>query len=171
MADSKYIDLIAMHKMNTMHWHLTEDQGWRIEIQKYPKLTEIGAWREAEGGEKYGGFYTQDQIQEVVEYAKSRFVDVMPEIELPGHSVAALAAYPELSCTGGPFKVRTAWGVSEDVYCAGKELTFEFLEDVIDEVVELFPFEYFDVWRWLKKLNAPLSSADMTGTTCELAAG
>lgn len=141
----KYIDLIAMHKMNVFHWHLTEDQGWRIEIQKYPGLTEIGAWRETENGEKYGGFYTQDQIQEVVEYAKSRFVDVMPEIELPGHSVAALAAYPELSCTDGPFKVRTAWGVSEDVYCAGKEETFNFLEDVIDEVVELFPFEYFHI--------------------------
>ncbi len=141
----KYIDLIAMHKMNIFHWHLTEDQGWRIEIQKYPRLTDIGAWRETENGEKYGGFYTQDQIQEVVEYAASRFIDVMPEIELPGHSVAALASYPELACTEGPFKVRTAWGVSEDVYCAGKEITFDFLHDVIDEVVELFPFEYFHI--------------------------
>ena len=141
----KYIDLIAMHKMNVFHWHLTEDQGWRIEIKKYPKLTEIGAWRETEDGGKYGGFYTQDQIKEVVAYAKSRYVDVIPEIELPGHSVAALAAYPELSCTGGPFEVRKKWGVASDVYCAGKEVTFEFLEDVLDEVVSLFPFEYFHI--------------------------
>ena len=141
----KYIDLIAMHKMNVFHWHLTEDQGWRIEIKKYPRLTEIGAWRKTEDGGKYGGFYTQEQIREIVEYAKSRCVDIMPEIELPGHSVAALAAYPGLSCTGGPFEVRTAWGVSEDIYCAGKEETFDFLKDVIDEVVELFPFDYFHI--------------------------
>ena len=141
----KYIDLIAMHKMNVFHWHLTEDQGWRIEIQQYPLLTEIGSVRKTAEGGTYGGFYTQDEIKEIVDYARTRFVDVMPEIELPGHSVAALAAYPELSCTGGPFEVRTAWGVSEDVYCAGKEETFEFLENVIDEVVELFPFEYFHI--------------------------
>jgi len=141
----EYIDLIAMHKMNVFHWHLTEDQGWRIEIKKYPLLTEIGSVRKTAEGGTYGGFYTQEQIKEVVEYARTRFVDVMPEIELPGHSVAALAGYPELSCTGGPFEVRQAWGVAADVYCAGKEETFEFLENVLSEVVELFPFEYFHI--------------------------
>lgn len=141
----KYIDLIAMHKMNVFHWHLTEDQGWRIEIKKYPLLTEIGSVRKTAEGGTYGGFYTQEQIKEVVEYARTRFVDVMPEIELPGHSVAALAGYPELSCTGGPFEVRQVWGVAADVYCAGKEETFEFLENVLTEVVDLFPFEYFHI--------------------------
>ncbi len=141
----KYIDLIAMHKMNVFHWHLTEDQGWRIEIKKYPLLTEIGSQRKTADGGTYGGFYTQEQIKEVVEYARTRFVDIMPEIELPGHSVAALAGYPELSCTGGPFEVRQVWGVAADVYCAGKEETFEFLENVLSEVIELFPFEYFHI--------------------------
>ncbi|MCK5820390.1 MAG: family 20 glycosylhydrolase [Bacteroidales bacterium] len=141
----KYIDLIAMHKMNVFHWHLTEDQGWRIEIKKYPLLTEIGSVRKTAEGDTYGGFYTQEQIKDVVEYARTRFVDVMPEIELPGHSVAALAGYPELSCTGGPFEVRKVWGVAADVYCAGKEETFEFLENVLSEVVDLFPFEYFHI--------------------------
>ena len=141
----KYIDLIAMHKMNVFHWHLTEDQGWRIEIKKYPLLTEIGSIRKTAEGGTYGGFYTQEEIKEVVEYARTRFVDVMPEIELPGHSVAALAGYPDISCTGGPFEVRTAWGVAADVYCAGKEETFDFLENVLAEVVELFPFKYFHI--------------------------
>ncbi len=141
----KYIDLIAMHKMNVFHWHLTEDQGWRIEIKKYPKLTEIGSIRKTADGGTYGGFYTQDQVREVVAYAASRFVDVMPEIEMPGHSVAALAAYPELSCTGGPFEVRTKWGVSDDVYCAGKEQVFEFNQDVLSEVIALFPFKYVHI--------------------------
>jgi len=141
----KYIDMLAMHKMNVFHWHLTEDQGWRIEIKKYPKLTEIGSVRKNADGTTYGGFYTQEQIKEVVAYAASRFIDVMPEIEMPGHSVAALAAYPELSCTGGPFEVRTAWGVSDDVYCAGKEATFEFVQDVLTEVIALFPFKYVHI--------------------------
>lgn len=141
----KYIDMLAMHKMNVFHWHLTEDQGWRIEIKKYPKLTGIGSIRKNTDGTTYGGFYTQEQIKEVVAYAASRFVDVMPEIEMPGHSVAALAAYPELSCTGGPFEVRTAWGVSDDVYCAGKEATFAFVQDVLTEVIALFPFKYLHI--------------------------
>jgi len=141
----KYIDMLAMHKMNVFHWHLTEDQGWRIEIKKYPKLTGIGSIRKNADGTTYGGFYTQEQIKEVVAYAASRFVDVMPEIEMPGHSVAALAAYPELSCTGGPFEVRTAWGVSDDVYCAGKEATFAFVQDVLTEVIALFPFKYLHI--------------------------
>lgn len=153
----KYIDMLAMHKMNVFHWHLTEDQGWRIEIKKYPKLTEIGSIRKNADGTTYGGFYTQAQIKEVVAYAASRFIDVMPEIEMPGHSVAALAAYPELSCTGGPFEVRTAWGVSDDVYCAGKETTFAFVQDVLTEVIALFPFRYLHIGgdecpkdRWAK---------------------
>jgi hexosaminidase len=153
----KYIDMLAMHKMNVFHWHLTEDQGWRIEIKKYPKLTEIGSVRKNADGTTYGGFYTQEQIREVVAYAASRFIDVMPEIEMPGHSVAALAAYPELSCTGGPFEVRTAWGVSEDVYCAGRESTYKFVEDVLSEVIALFPFKYVHIGgdecpkaRWAK---------------------
>jgi len=153
----KYIDYIAMHKMNTFHWHLTEDQGWRIEIKKYPKLTEIGAWRKETlighyrdkphkyDGKVHGGFYTQEDVKEIVEYAKSRYVTVVPEIEMPGHSVASLASYPELSCTGGPFEVRTIWGSSEDVYCAGNEETFHFLEDVLSEVIALFPSEYIHI--------------------------
>ena len=147
----KYLDLIALHKMNTFHWHLTEDQGWRVEIKKYPKLTEIGAWREGEygkkypDGKKYGGFYTQDEIREIVAYAQQRFITVVPEIEMPGHSVAALAAYPELSCTGGPFKVRESWGVEEDVFCAGNDKTFEFLENVLTEVTDLFPGLYLHI--------------------------
>jgi len=153
----KYIDLIAFHKLNTFHWHLTEDQGWRIEIKKYPRLTEIGATRAQTvvghgrrkpavfNGTPYGGFYTQEQVREIVDYARRRFVTVIPEIEMPGHSMAALAAYPELGCTGGPYKVVEQWGVFEDVYCAGKEETFAFLEGVLDEVVELFPAEYVHI--------------------------
>ena len=150
----KYIDLLAMHKMNTFHWHLTEDQGWRIEIKKYPKLTEVGAWRKetviGRNSDKYdntphGGFYTQNEIREIVEYAKQRYVTIVPEIEMPGHSVAALAAYPELSCTGGPFEVYTRWGVSRDVYCAGKEKTFEFLQDILTEVIDMFPDDYIHI--------------------------
>ena len=136
-----YIDLLAAYKMNTLHWHLTEDQGWRIEIKKYPKLTEIGSWRDqTEGdGNRYGGFYTQDEIREIVAYAAQRHVTIVPEIEMPGHSLAALAAYPQFSCTGGPFKVRTVWGIEENVYCAGNDATFAFLDDVLDEVIGLFP--------------------------------
>lgn len=153
----KYIDEMAMHKMNVFHWHLTEDQGWRIEIKKYPRLNEIGSWRDGTivgrmgrppykiDNIRYGGYYTQDEIREVVHYAKERFVTVVPEIELPGHSVAALAAYPELSCTGGPFKVRQIWGISDDIYCAGNDQVFEFLEDVLSEVLELFPSEYIHI--------------------------
>ena len=153
----KYIDYIAMQKMNTFHWHLTEDQGWRIEIKKYPRLTKVGAWRKETligdlnnlpskfDGERYGGFYSQEDIREIIDYAESRFVTVIPEIEMPGHSQAALAAYPELSCTGGPFEVKTYWGISKEVYCAGKEKTFKFLEDVLSEVIELFPSKYIHI--------------------------
>lgn len=140
----RYIDLLAYHKMNVLHWHLTDDQGWRIEIKKYPKLTEIGAWRNQDG-ERYGGYYTQEEIKEVVAYAAERFITVVPEIEMPGHSMAALAAYPELSCTGGPFEVPTTWGVFKDVYCVGNEQTFTFLTDVLSEVLELFPSKFIHI--------------------------
>lgn len=141
----RYIDLLAYHKMNVLHWHLTEDQGWRIEIKKYPELTEIGAFRKYDDGTVYGGYYTQEEIKEVVEYAASRFITVIPEIELPGHSTAAIATYPHLSCTGGPFDVGTLWGIYKDIYCAGNEETFMFLEDVLSEVIELFPSTYIHI--------------------------
>ncbi len=153
----RYIDYLAMHKFNKFHWHLTDDQGWRIEIKKYPRLTEIGAWRDAtlvgHLGKKphtfdnirYGGFYTQDEIREIVQYARERFITVVPEIEMPGHSIAALTAYPHLSCTGGPFKVRQIWGIEDNIYCAGNEEVFTFLEDVLTEVLSLFPSEYIHI--------------------------
>ncbi|MBD3616185.1 MAG: beta-N-acetylhexosaminidase [Gracilimonas sp.] len=150
----KYIDLLAMHKMNRFHWHLTEDQGWRIEIKKYPKLTEIGAWRDSTlighyGTDEYdnvrhGGFYTQEEIKEVVRYAGERHIIVIPEIEMPGHSSAALAAYPEFGCFEKEYHVQSTWGVFEDIYCP-KEETFEFLEDVLTEVMELFPSKYIHI--------------------------
>ena len=152
----KYIDLMAKLKMNTFHWHLTEDQGWRIEIKKYPKLQEIAAYRKETlighyndqphqfDGKPYGGFYTQEQIKEVVTYALTRQVTIIPEIEMPGHSQAAIAAYPELGCSGKQVEVATKWGVFDEVYCP-KESTFKFLEDVIDEVVELFPGKYIHI--------------------------
>jgi hexosaminidase len=140
----RYIELLAYHKMNVFHWHLTDDQGWRIEIKKYPRLTEIGAWRD-EFGERHGGFYTQDDIREVVAYAKSRYVTVVPEIEMPGHATSALAAYPEFSCTGEPLTVEPVWGVFPNLFCAGKEETFTFLEDVLREVAALFPSPYLHI--------------------------
>ncbi len=151
----RYIDLLALHKMNRFHWHLTDDQGWRIEIKGYPRLTEVGAWRKGEGGADYGGFYTQDEVREIVEYARQRFITVVPEIEMPGHAQAALAAYPELSCTGGPFEVWTEWGISREVFCAGNDGTFAVLEDVLSEVIDLFPGKYVHIggdecpkYRW-----------------------
>ncbi len=152
----KYIDLMASLKMNTFHWHLTEDQGWRIEIKKYPKLQEIAAYRKETlvghysdqpiryDGKQYGGYYTQEEIKEVVQYAQIRQVTIIPEIEMPGHSQAAIAAYPSLGCTGTSVEVATTWGVFEEVYCP-KEDTFAFLEDVIDEVVALFPGKYIHI--------------------------
>lgn len=152
----KYLDIMEIHKLNTFHWHLTDDQGWRIEIKQYPELTEIGSIRKGtcvkkdfthHDGVPYGQgmWYTQEQIREVVAYAASKGIDVVPEIDLPGHMVAALAAYPELGCTGGPYEVWTRWGVSEDVLCAGNEKTYEFLENVLTEVCELFPYEYIHI--------------------------
>jgi hexosaminidase len=153
----RYIDMLALHKMNTFHWHLTEDQGWRIEIKKYPRLTEIGAYRKETvagaqkkvgntfDGKPYGGFYTQNEVREIVKYAKSKFITVIPEIEMPGHAIAALTSYPELSCTGGPFEVRKLWGVDDDVFCAGNEQVFTFLQDVLSEVMDLFPSKYIHI--------------------------
>ena len=150
----KYIDLLAYHKMNTFHWHLTEDQGWRIEIKKYPLLTEIGSVRaQTMVGKNFDefdntphqGYYTQEDIKEIVQYASERFVTIVPEIEMPGHSLAALAAYPHLGCTGGPYDVAQTWGVFDDVYCAGKDSSFAFLEDVLTEVIALFPGTYIHI--------------------------
>ncbi|HEY1025891.1 MAG TPA: family 20 glycosylhydrolase [Sphingobacteriaceae bacterium] len=156
----KYIDLIAQYKLNTFHWHLTDDQGWRIEIKKYPKLTQVGGYRAQTlighyhdrmpqyfDNVPYGGFYTQAEVKDVVSYAASRFVNVIPEIEMPGHSVAALTAYPELGCgtDPGPYKVEEKWGIFHDIFCAGKDNTFNFLEDVLTEVIELFPSQYIHI--------------------------
>jgi hexosaminidase len=153
----KYIDLLAVHKMNTFHWHLTDDQGWRIEIKKYPKLTEIGSKRketlmgsyadkpEKYDGKEYGGFYTQAEIREIVAYAKARYITVIPEIEMPGHALAALSAYPELSCDASKtYQAATKWGVFEDVFCPS-EKTFAFLQDVLTEVIDLFPSKYIHI--------------------------
>jgi hexosaminidase len=167
----RYIDYIALHKMNYFHWHLTEDQGWRIEIKKYPNLTTKGAWRNGtitgrypgtgNDGLKYGGYYTQEEVKDIVAYAKQRYITVVPEIEMPGHSSAAIASYPELSCFPGEStqhpkqctwsgdstgkQVQQTWGVFNDVFCAGKDQTFEFMENVLTEVLELFPSTYIHV--------------------------
>ncbi|WP_316838967.1 beta-N-acetylhexosaminidase [Pedobacter gandavensis] len=151
----KYIDYLALHKMNYFHWHLTDDQGWRIEIKKYPKLTELGSIRKGtitgflpgngNTNTPHGGFYTQEEIKEVVKYAADRYITVIPEIEMPGHASAALTAYSYLGCTGGPYKVQETWGVFDDVFCAGNEQTFAFFQDVMDEVVALFPAKYIHI--------------------------
>ncbi|MDR0427652.1 MAG: family 20 glycosylhydrolase [Dysgonamonadaceae bacterium] len=142
----KQLDLLSLFKINKFHWHLTDDQGWRIEIKKYPKLTEIGAQRTEGEGNTYGPFfYTHEEIKEIVAYAKERFIEVIPEIEFPGHAVAAISAYPELSCTGKTIQVRNIWGVANDVFCAGKESTFEFMENVLTEVIPLFESDYFHI--------------------------
>jgi hexosaminidase len=167
-----YIDMLALHNMNYFHWHLTEDQGWRIEIKKYPKLTQIGAWRKETvighnsgkyDGKPYGGYYTQDQIKDIVAYAKARHITIIPEIDMPGHMLAALASYPELGCTGGPYEVGKLWGVYDDVLCIGKENTFKFAENVLDEIIKLFPSKYIHIGgdetprvRWK---NCPLCQA------------
>ncbi|MBP6023853.1 beta-N-acetylhexosaminidase [Ferruginibacter sp.] len=156
----KFIDQLAYHKLNKFHWHLTEDQGWRIEIKKYPRLQEIAAWRNGTqvgydrnktDSIRYGGYYTQEQVKEVVAYAAARYVEVIPEIEMPGHSVAAVTAYPYLACnptsfeTGEPHEVRQVWGVSKDIYCAGNDTVFTFLEDVLKEVMPLFPSKFIHI--------------------------
>ena len=148
------IDLMALHNINYFHWHLTEDQGWRIEIKKYPKLTEVGSKRDSTiidwetkkfDGKPHSGFYTQDEAREIVRYAADRFITVVPEIDLPGHTTAALASYPELGCTGGPYKVLCSFGVFPDVLCAGNDQTLQFTKDVLDEIMDIFPSEYIHI--------------------------
>lgn len=152
----RYIDYLALHKMNYFHWHLTDDQGWRIEIKQYPKLTEVGAWRDGtligrfpgKGNDqtRYGGYYTQEEVKDIVRYASDRHITVVPEIEMPGHALAALSAYPSLGCPGtGPYRVAQTWGVFDDVFCAGNDSTFTFLQNVLDEVIALFPSAYVHV--------------------------
>ena len=149
-----YLDILALHNQNTFHWQLSDDQGWRIEIKKYPELTQIGSKRKETvighnsgtyDGKEYGGFYTQDQIRDVIDYAAERHITIIPEIDMPGHQLAALATYPELGCTGGPYDVWGQWGVADDVICAGNEKSMQFLEDVLSEVIDLFPSEYIHV--------------------------
>jgi hexosaminidase len=153
----KWIDVLALYKINTFHWHLTDDQGWRIEIKGYPELQTVSAFRNETlighkkeiphvfDGKRYEGYYTQDEITQVVHYAAARHITIIPEIEMPGHAMAALAAYPALGCTGGPYQTATFWGIFSDVYCAGNEETFTFLEEVLDEVITLFPSKYIHI--------------------------
>jgi hexosaminidase len=153
----RYLDILALHKFNTFHWHLTDDQGWRIEIKKYPELTTTGSQRKETltghggrppftyDGKPHGGYYSQEEAREIVRYAAERYITVIPEIEMPGHAVAALASYPWLSCTGNKIEVQTRWGVMEDVFCAGRDTVFAFLEGVLDEVMEIFPSEYIHI--------------------------
>ena len=150
----RFIDMLALHNINRFHWHLTDDQGWRIEIKKYPKLTTVGAYRPETvighntgkyDGKPHQGFYTQKEAREIVEYARERFITVIPEIDLPGHMQAALAAYPELGCTGGPYEVWKMWGVSDNVLCAGKDNVLQFIDNVLTEITKIFPSEYIHV--------------------------
>ena len=177
----KYLDYMAMYKMNVFHWHLTDDQGWRIEIKKYPELTKVAAYRKETiigkqsdtskfDGVRYGGFYTQEQIKDVVSYAAKLHITVVPEIEMPGHSLAALAAYPEYSCNGGPIEVGTQWGVFDDVFCPGKDETFNFLQDILDELFVLFPGKYIHIggdecvktrWKECPKCQARMQTENL----------
>ena len=178
-----FIDILAMHKLNRFHFHLTDDQGWRIEIKKYPELTQIGAQRKetviGRNSGKYDGkpygegmFYTQDEIRDVIAYAQERFITIIPEIDLPGHQLAAITTYPDLGCTGGPYEVWTQWGVSDDVICAGNEKAMTFLEDVLGEVIDLFPSEYIHVggdecpkvrWKSCPKCQARIKAEGIKG--------
>ena len=150
----RFIDMLALHNINRFHWHLTDDQGWRIEIKKYPKLTKIGSMRPETvighnsgkfDGKPHGGFYTQKELKQIVKYAQDRYITIIPEIDLPGHMQAALAAYPEFGCTGGPYQILTQWGVSENVLCVGNDKTLKFVDDVLKEVCDIFPSKYFHV--------------------------
>lgn len=149
-----YLDIMAAYKMNRFHWHLTDEQGWRVECQEYPKLMEVGAWRDgtmigkdlnSNDGVKYGGYYTKDDMREIVNYAYEKGIEVIPEIDSPGHTLAALASYPEIGCTGGPYAVRTKWYHTNNALCPGKETTFRFLEGVLKETSEIFPYEYIHI--------------------------
>ena len=176
------IDVMALHNINHFHWHLTEDQGWRIEIKKYPKLTEIGSVRSetilSPGSNKFdgtpvSGFYTQEEAKEIVEYAAERFITVIPEIDLPGHTLAALASYPELGCTGGPYKIPTRFGIFEEVLCGGNEQTLQFAKDVLNEIMDIFPSEYIHiggdecpkfVWAKCRKCQAKIRELGLKST-------
>lgn len=176
----KYIDILALHNINRFHWHLTEDQGWRIEIKKYPELTKVGAYREQTvigrntgkyDGKPYGGYYTQEEVRDIVAYAQKRFITIIPEIDLPGHMLAALTTYPDLGCTGGPYKVSQLWGVFDDVLCAGNEDTYTFLEGVFSELIELFPSKYIHIggdecpktkWEECPKCQAKIKELGLT---------
>lgn len=177
----KYIDLLAMHNINRFHWHLTEDQGWRIEIKQYPKLTELGSERKETvigkntgvyDGKPHGGFYTQKEIKEIVAYAQERYITTIPEIDIPGHMLAALKGYPEYGCTGGPYEVATTWGIFDDVLCAGNEETYTFLENILAEVMEMFPSEYIHIggdevpkvrWEECPKCQAKIKELGIKG--------
>mgnify|MGYP001513704887 FL=1 len=159
-----YLDILALHNQNTFHWHLSDDQGWRIEIKKYPELTQIGSKRKETvighnsgtyDGKEYGGFYTQDQIRDVINYAAERHITIIPEIDMPGHQLAALATYPELGCTGGPYDVWGQWGVADDVICAGNEKSMQFLEDVLSEVIDLSLIHISEPTRLLSISSRP----------------
>lgn len=177
----RYIDLLALHNINRFHWHLTDDQGWRIEIKKYPELTQVGSKRSETvighntgkyDGIPYGGFYTQEEAREIVAYAKDRYITVIPEIDMPGHMQGALAAFPDLGCTGGPYEVWGMWGVSEEVLCAGNPKTLQFVKDVMDELMEIFPSEYFHIggdecpkirWKECPKCQAKIKALKLKG--------
>ena len=150
----EYLDIMALHNMNTFHWHITDDQGWRIEIKKYPKLAQLGSQRKhtvigrnmgVYDDTPYGGYFTQDEAREVVQYAKDRYITVIPEVDMPGHMLGALKAYPELGCTGGPYETEGRWGVFEDILCAGNEQTYQFINDVLDELMDIFPSQIFHI--------------------------
>lgn len=176
------IDMLALHNINYFHWHLTEDQGWRIEIKKYPKLTEIGSYRKetitAPGSKEYdgvpvSGFYTQEEAREIVRYAAERFITVIPEIDMPGHMMAALASYPELGCTGGPYEIPTRFGVFEEVLCGGNEQTLQFAKDVLTEIMDIFPSEYIHIggdecpkarWKACPKCQAKIRELGLKST-------
>lgn len=178
----KYIDVLAMCNMNVFHWHLTDDQGWRIEIKKHPRLTEIGSQREKTvigrhtntfDNKPHGGYYTQEEIKDIVKYAEDRYITIIPEIDIPGHRLAVLASYPELGCTGGPYKVGCEWGIYEDVLCAGNEEAFSFLNDVFDEVIALFPSKYIHIggdeclknrWMACPKCQARIKQLGLKGS-------
>ena len=176
----QFIDLIAMHNMNVVHWHLTDDQGWRIEVKKYPDLAKIGSVREKTvlghnsdvfDDTPYGGYYTQEEAREIVKYAADRFITVIPEIDMPGHMIAALAAYPDMGCTGGPYKVSPIWGIMPDVLCLGNEKTYQFCEDVLSEMMDIFPSEYIHLggdetpnvrWKECPKCKALMAKENLT---------
>ena len=176
----QFIDLIAMHNMNVFHWHLTDDQGWRIEVEKYPDLAKIGSVREKTvlghnsdvfDDTPYGGYYTQEEAREIVKYAADRFITVIPEIDMPGHMIAALAAYPDMGCTGGPYKVSPIWGIMPDVLCLGNEKTYQFCEDVLSEMMDIFPSEYIHLggdetpnvrWKECPKCKALMAKENLT---------